>query len=79
MEFAIAVGVVYFIVRMRLLRRRPPPARPIEVILRVVIEPHPPPPREPPPPDPDPLLDAGLRITGELDRIVREARRDRVH
>jgi hypothetical protein len=73
MEFAIAVGVVYFIVRMRLWRRRPPPARPIEMVIRVVIEPPPPRHREPPPLDPVPWL------APELDRIVREARRDRVH
>jgi hypothetical protein len=72
MEFAIAVGVVYFIVRMRLWRRRRPPARPIEIVIRVVIEPSPPP-REPPPLDPVPWL------APELDRIVREARRRRVH
>jgi hypothetical protein len=77
MEFAIAVGIVYFIVTMRLWRRRRPPA-PIEILIKVLIEPPPPPPREPPP-DPDPLLDAGLRVTRELDRIVREARRHRVH
>jgi hypothetical protein len=71
MEFAIAVGVVYFIVRMRLWRRRRPTARPIEIVLRVVIEP-PPPPREPPPLDPVPWL------APELDRIVREARHHRV-
>jgi hypothetical protein len=68
MEFAIAVGVVYFIVRMRLLRRRRPPARPIEIVVRVVIEPLPPPPLDPVP-----------WLAPELDRIVREARRDRVH
>jgi hypothetical protein len=34
MEFAIAVGLVYFIVRMRLWRRRRPPARPIEIVIQ---------------------------------------------
>jgi hypothetical protein len=55
---------------MRLWRRRPPPAGLIEIVIRVVIEP--PPPRGPPV-DPVPWL------APELDRIVREARRDRVH
>jgi HAMP domain-containing protein len=69
MEFAIAVGVVYFIVRMRLLGRWRPPATPIEIVIKVVIEP-PLPPRGPP-------LDPVPWLAPELNRIVREARRHR--